>query len=142
MSLSNAFILCTDAAIATGGMFQSATTRRIAWVIGIVVLAGVSWALYFVTDRRKKRRRANDSGTKERSVFDELCVRHGLKEMDRRLLKESAEQLSVAPASLFVSPTHLQSQFDRDNGDAYRALVNRLFPPSADEVETGEAVVV
>lgn len=112
---------------------DSASLAKHGWLIGGAIVVALAWILYPVFKRHQAARHtaaAKAAAPPPKSVFAELCDRHGLTADDRCLLKDAAQQSSVdSPSMLFVDPAPLHdlASSQPELSEHCESLVARLF---------------
>jgi hypothetical protein len=127
--LSSDFLLA-----AKDDLLQSGWTRKVAWILGLIVVMGTAWGASSIAGsiRRKGRIRQPSKTPEPKDVFDEICSAHGFSPEEKRQLLDGAVFLNLeSPAMLFVDPGLLNQLANSERVDAgeFQMLADRLFPP-------------
>ncbi|MDA0282920.1 MAG: hypothetical protein O3B13_10450 [Planctomycetota bacterium] len=138
--------LTSHSLLATGlDAFQSPATRMMAWMVGLLIVAGVIWGIAALADLRQRPHKVQLKPILAKqlgSVFEEICDAQGLSAKQQQILREGAAALNLkTPALLFVDSSLLGTlaSSDREDAGEFLKLAGLLFAAKAEYSDSEEA---
>jgi hypothetical protein len=125
--------------------FQSPEARMMAWLVGLLIVAGAVWGTAVLAELRRRTHKGQLKpvpAKQNSNVFDEICDAQGLSAKQQQLMREGAAALNLTtPALLFVDSSLLGTlaSSDREAAGEYLKLAELLFTATAKSSDAEDA---